>query len=73
MSCPIECQTWPFPNSKNKWIALCMFRGVFDARSVKGEVNEGTLEAAILDCRLVSVHLEVRVSAGAPRGPLHHL
>ena len=54
MSFPIECQTWPIPNKKNKWIALCLFRGVSNAPSVREKLMSGTLEAAILDCGLVS-------------------
>ena len=54
MSYPVECQIWPVPNGKNKWIALGLFRGVSNAQSVREELVNGTLEAAILDCRLVS-------------------
>lgn len=54
MSGVVECQTWPIPNSKNKWVAVCLFRSVSNAQSVREKTANGTLEAAILDCRLVS-------------------
>ena len=72
MSGPIERQTWPIPNSKNKWINLCLFRDVFNAQSVKENLRDLTLEAAILDCKCTCAFGGSCVS-GAPRGPLHHL